>query len=83
VQDSGRPGEYIMKTIQDMQSLGQAIRDRRRELGYTQAFLASYAGVSASFLSELENGKETVQINKMMDVLSLLGMDIYVVRRGE
>jgi y4mF family transcriptional regulator len=72
-----------MTRIHDTKELGKAIRERRKELGYTQAFLASYAGVSASFLSELENGKETVQINKMMDVLSLLGMDIYVVRRGE
>ena len=72
-----------MTRIHDTKELGKAIRERRKELGYTQAFLASYAGVSASFLSELENGKETVQINKMTDVLSLLGMDIYVVRRGE
>ena len=63
-----------MKTIQDMQSLGRAIRDRRRELGYTQAFLADYAGISASFLSELENGKETIQAGKMMEVISLLGL---------
>ena len=57
--------------------------DRRRELGYTQAFLADYAGISASFLSELENGKETIQAGKMMDVISLLGMDICIINRGE
>jgi y4mF family transcriptional regulator len=72
-----------MKTIQDMQALGRAIRDRRRELGYTQAFLADFAGVSTSFLSELENGKETIQIGKMLEVISLLGMDICMKRRGE
>ena len=60
-----------------------AIRKRRRELGYTQAFLASYAGVSTSFLSELENGKDTIQVGKMIEVLSLLGMDICLSRRGE
>lgn len=72
-----------MKTIQDMKALGQAIRDRRRELGYTQAFLADYAGISTSFLSELENGKETIQTGKMMDVISLLGMDLCIRNRGE
>ena len=72
-----------MNTIQDMQGLGQAIKDRRRELGYTQAFLADYAGISASFLSELENGKETIQAGKMMEVISLLGMDICIRNRGE
>lgn len=72
-----------MNRIHDTKELGRAIRDRRRELGYTQAFLAEYAGVSASFLSELENGKETIQLGKMMEVLSLLGMDICMSRRGE
>ena len=72
-----------MKTVYDMKSLGKAIRDRRRELGYTQAFVADFAGISASFLSELENGKETIQAGKMMEVISLLGMDICVRNRGE
>ena len=81
--DAGILKGNSMKTIQDMQDLGKAIRDRRRELGYTQAFLADYAGISASFLSELENGKETIQAGKMMDVISLLGMDICVKNRGE
>lgn len=72
-----------MKTIPDMQTLGRVIRDRRRELGYTQAFLAEYAGISASFLSELENGKETIQAGKAMEVISLLGMDICIMNRGE
>lgn len=72
-----------MTVVHDMQGLGEAIRKRRRELGYTQAFLADYAGISASFLSELENGKETIQAGKMMEVISLLGMDICVQKRGE
>ena len=72
-----------MKTVQDMRSLGKVIRERRRELGYTQAFLAEYAGISASFLSELENGKETIQAGKMMEVIGLLGMDICIKNRGE
>lgn len=72
-----------MKTVYDMTALGRAVRDRRRELGYTQAFLAEYAGISASFLSELENGKETIQAGKMLEVISLLGMDLCVKNRGE
>jgi transcriptional regulator with XRE-family HTH domain len=72
-----------MIDISNMKELGRAIRDRRRELGYTQAFLEDYAGVSASFLSELENGKETIQTGKMLEITSLLGMDICLRRRGE
>lgn len=72
-----------MQKLKTTAELGRAIRTRRKELGYTQAFLADYAGVSASFLSELENGKETIQLGKAMDILSLLGMDMAVLRRGE
>ena len=72
-----------MQIVKETVDLGREIRRRRKELGYTQAFLADYAGVSTSFLSELENGKATIQINKLMEVLSLLGMDLCVVRRGE
>ena len=72
-----------MTGVKDMKSLGDAIRRRRRKLGYTQAFLADYAGVSTSFLSELENGKETIQAGKMMEIIGLLGMDICIQKRGE
>lgn len=72
-----------MTIIRSAAELGAEIRARRKALGYTQAFFAEYAGISASFLSELENGKETVQINKLMRVVSLLGMDLYVAARGE
>ncbi len=71
-----------MITIRRMEDLGEAIRVRRKELGYTQAFVASYAGVSASFLSELENGKKTIQMDKMLLVVNLLGMDLLIERRG-
>ena len=73
----------IMTSTKDMKSLGEAIRRRRKELGYTQSFLADYAGVSTSFLSELENGKETIQAGKMMEIISLLGMDLCIRIRGE
>lgn len=71
-----------MQIIRNMDAMGAAIRKRRKEMGYTQAFLAAYAGVSASFLSELENGKETIQMNKMLLILQLLGMDLFVDERG-
>ena len=71
-----------MQPIRNVSDLGNAVRSRRKQLGYTQAFLASYAGVSASFLSDLENGKETIQLSKALDIISLLGMDIFAEPRG-
>ncbi len=72
-----------MDQVRTTEEFGRAIRARRKELGYTQAFLADYAGVSASFLSELENGKETIQLGKAMTIMSLLGMNMAVMKRGE
>ena len=43
-----------------MASVGERIKKRRNELGWTQDVLAQKAGVSKSFLSDLENGKRNV-----------------------
>ena len=48
-----------MKII-DAKSLGKAIRDRRKELHYTQTYLSEFTGFSVSFISDLERGKPTV-----------------------
>lgn len=44
----------------------EAIRKRRRELGCTQAELASFCDCSTVYLSNLENGKETAEIGKAL-----------------
>lgn len=71
-----------MQLLHTTKDLGECIRRRRKHLGYTQAFVAEYAGVSASFLSELENGKETIQLNKALLIIQLLGMDLAMMARG-
>ncbi len=67
--------------ITDAVSLGQAIRRRRKELHYTQEQLAEYTGFSASFISDLERGKETAQLGKAIFLANLLGLDILVNKR--
>lgn len=42
---------------------------------------ADLSGVGITFLSQLENGKETAEIGKALNVLMMLGMDLYVERR--
>ena len=43
----------------------------------------SMTGFSVSFLSDLENGKETVELGKAMYLANLLGMDLVLQDRGE
>ncbi len=61
--------------ISDAKSFGQALRQRRKELGYTQAFVAETTGFSVSFISDLENGKETAELDKSIRLANLLGLD--------
>lgn len=68
--------------ILDAKSLGIAIRKRRKELKYTQAFLSEFTGLSASFISDLERGKPTAEIEKTLLVINMLGMDLYLKNRG-
>jgi transcriptional regulator with XRE-family HTH domain len=55
-------------------SLGDAIRHYRREAELTQAQLAETAGLQRSYLSELENGKETEQLKRVFHLLRQLGV---------
>lgn len=71
----------IMK-ITDSEGLGNIIRNRRKELKYTQAFLSEYTGLSVSFISDVERGKTTVEIGKVMQLISILGLDININVRG-
>jgi HTH-type transcriptional regulator/antitoxin HipB len=55
-------------------SLGAAIRHYRREAGLSQAELADRAGLHRSYLSDLEQGKETEQVRRILRILKQLGV---------
>jgi HTH-type transcriptional regulator/antitoxin HipB len=61
--------------------IGAAIRKKRKEDGLTLADTAALCGVGYRFLSDLENGKRTVQMGKVLQVLTALGLDLYVASR--
>lgn len=68
--------------ITDAKSFGEAIRKRRKELGYTQSFLSDFSGFSISFISDLENGKPTAELEKAIYLANLLGMDCILTVRS-
>ncbi len=61
---------------------GAAIRARRKELNYTQAYVAGATGLSVSFLSDLERGKTTAELGKALLLANLLGLDVFLSVRG-
>lgn len=62
--------------------IGKAILQRRQEMKLTQAEAAALCKVGIRFLSELENGKPTLHLGKVMQVLRAFGLMTILRRKG-
>lgn len=58
--------------------IGLLIKTTRKAQGVTQEQLAGVANTGIRFISDLENGKPTIQVNKLLNVLSALGLCMYI-----
>jgi y4mF family transcriptional regulator len=56
--------------------LSAFIKQKRSEVGLTQPELAEKAGVGLRFVRELEQGKETLKLDKINQVLKLFGYEV-------
>jgi HTH-type transcriptional regulator/antitoxin HipB len=63
--------------------LANGVRTRRMELRLRQEELADLAGVSERFVYALENGKQTVQLDKVLAVLNALGLHLELHRGAD
>lgn len=70
-----------MKTT--TQTVGERIRRRRNELGWTQDVLAEKAGISKGFLSDLENGKRSVGADTLLDIARVLSLSLDYLMTGK
>jgi y4mF family transcriptional regulator len=59
------------------------IKEKRKQLKLTQPELAERAGVGLRFVRELEQGKKTVQLDKVNQILALFGSELGVVQKTE
>ena len=66
------------KKITSSDALGKLIRYKRKQDKLTQIELAELTGVGTRFLSELENGKPTAQLEKVFQVMLGLGLKMRV-----
>jgi len=62
-----------------VKSLGEAVRQRRHELGLRQSELADLAGCSQRFVHTVEHGKPSLRLDKVLDLLEVLGLSLLVV----
>ena len=60
--------------------IGQKVKELRKRTGLTQEDLATRSGVGLRFVRELEQGKNTVRVDKVDQVLALFGYHLEPVR---
>jgi y4mF family transcriptional regulator len=59
------------------------IKEKRKQLKVTQPELAERAGVGLRFVRELEQGKQSVRLDKVNQVLALFGSELGVIQKTE
>ena len=62
--------------------LPQFIKEKRKKLGLTQEQLTERSGVGLRFIRELEQGKKTLQMDKVNQVLFLFGYELGPVKKS-
>lgn len=67
--------------VQSITSLGELLKTTRLRLGLTQQEVAYIGGVSRRFISELEAGKPTLQVGKVLQVCAGVGLDLFAEAR--
>jgi HTH-type transcriptional regulator / antitoxin HipB len=68
--------------ISNTVELGRFIRGERKRQGLTLMMLAGLAGVGFRFLVEIEKGKPSAEIGKVLNVMATLGIDLIAQPRG-
>lgn len=58
-----------------MNKIAQYVKQKRKEAGLTQEEFAIRSGLGLRFVRDLEQGKETVRMDKVNQALSMFGME--------
>ena len=61
---------------QESMTLSDFLKDKRKRLNLTQQQLAEKAGVGLRFVRDLEQGKTTLRMDKVNQVLKLFGQEL-------
>lgn len=64
--------------IRSSVELGAVVREQRKRLALKQLDLAGLGNTGNRFIVDLENGKPTVQLQKVLDLMDLLGLEVVV-----
>lgn len=73
---SGIAGAFYSE---ELGAIASTVRAARRRHGLTQTQLAGLSGTGLRFISELERGKPSISLHKLLSVLAVLGLQLHVV----
>lgn len=80
--DQTRNSGATSAKIRTSQELGEFIRQHRTSQKILQADIVGLANTGNRFVVDLEKGKPTLQLQKVLDVLDLIGLELIVQRKG-
>lgn len=69
--------------LRDATGLNQALRSRRKELGWTQQELGHRAGLAAKHVSRIENGTHEPKVSTLFALVSALGLELTLGEAGK
>ena len=65
--------------MKELSKLSQYVKSMRKQYGLTQEDLSAKSGVGLRFIRDLEQGKKTLRMDKVNEVLRLFGAELGVV----
>ena len=68
----------LRRVIRCAAELGEVARKQRQMLGLKQGDVAGLGNTGNRFMVDLEHGKPTLQLQKTLDVLDLLGLEVVI-----
>lgn len=69
-------------SVGTVSDVGEIVASIRKQQGLTQLDVSGLAGLGVRFMVDLEKGKATIQMQKVLDVLAQLGLEIVIARKG-
>lgn len=79
---SDNESHSLQGKVTSVKEFGKMIRVKRKSLGLTLEKVAGLTGIGIRYLSELERGKQTIEMGKALHVLNGLGLELWVKPRS-
>ena len=70
-------------TAVELQEIGKRISERRKQLNFTQEFVAEKMDVSVQMISNLERGNKAIKIENLIKISHILGISTDYILTGK